>query len=114
MNKLVEESLIEFKNITLDLINALECDDFDILESLIEKRQAIISTLEKTDYTEEEFKHIASSIDLLTLQKKVLDLMNVKKVELRNEMDKLSEVKNANKSYKSRFAVDSVYFNKKI
>lgn len=114
MNKLLEESLIEFKNVTLNLINALESDDFDEIESLIEKRQNIISALENTNYTEEEFRHIASSINLLTLQKKVLDLMNAKKVELRNEMDKLSEVKIANKSYNSKFAVDSVYFNKKI
>ncbi|WP_074042349.1 flagellar protein FliT [Desnuesiella massiliensis] len=114
MDKLLEESLIEFKSITLDLINALEYDDFDKLESLIEKRQAIINILEKANYAEEEFKHIASSIDLLTLQKKVLDLMNSKKVELRSEMDKLSEIKTANKSYNSKFAVDSVYFNKKI
>lgn len=114
MNKILEESLIKFKNITLDLIYALESNDFDALDSLLEKRQGIIDSIEISNYTEQEFKYLASSIDLLTLQKRVLDLMNSKKVELRNEMDKLSEIKTANKSYQSKFAVDSVYFNKKI
>lgn len=114
MNNQLEKFLKEFKNITLDLIKALEDDNLDAMEELLDKRQSIIIHLENIEYTTEEFKEIVNQIDILTLQKKLLDLMNEKKVKLRTEMDKLSETKAANKSYKSKFAVDSVYFNKKI
>lgn len=114
MIDILENQLQEFKEVTLELIQKMEKSEFEKLDELLQKRQSIIEHIDKLRCDEKEFKDIAESIDVLTLQKKLFDLMNQKKLELRSEMDKISEIKNANKSYKSKNSLDSVYFNKKI
>lgn len=114
MVEILKCQLEDFKEVTLKLIEKVENDEFEKLDELLEKRQEIIVRIDKLQYSQEEFRNIAESIDILPLQKKLLDLMNIKKIKLRNEMDKISEIKNANKSYQSKSSLDSVYFSKKI
>lgn len=106
--------LEKFKETTLQLIKKVENSEIEDLDELLNKRQIIIEAIDKLNYSQEEFKALLKALDILTLQKKLLDLMNKKKIDLRNEMQKISEVKNANKSYHSRVSLDPVYFNKKI
>ncbi|MEA4826421.1 MAG: flagellar protein FliT [Clostridium sp.] len=114
MVEILKCQLKDFKEVTLKLIEKVENDEFEKLDELLEKRQEIIVRIDKLQYSQEEFRNIAESIDILPLQKKLLDLMNIKKIKLRNEMDKILEIKNANRSYQSRNSLDSVYFSKKI
>lgn len=110
----LKSQLEAFKKITLELIQKMENGEFEDLDNLLQSRQTIIEKIENLNYSHKEFKVLAEDIDLLRLQKKLSELMNQKKLELRNEIDKISEIKNANKSYKSKHSLDSVFFSKKI
>lgn len=110
----LKDGLKEYKNITLDIINSLEKEDYDALEQLISSRQNIINTIDKLSYSKEEFIRICKELDILMLQQKLIKLMNEKKATLRNNMNNLATSQNANKSYNKRYSVDSIFFNKKI
>lgn len=114
MNMDLYETLENFKIITLKLIEELEKDNFDELDSLLNLRQLEIDKMDNINYTKEEFKKLCMEYKILALQERLTKLMNQKRMEVRNEIDKLSEAKSANKSYNKRFSIDSIYFNKKI
>lgn len=110
----LKDGLKDYKNITLDIINSLEKEDYDVLEQLISNRQNIIDEIDKLSYSKEEFVKICKELDILMLQQKLVKLINEKKASLRNNMNNLATSQNANKSYNRRYSVDSIFFNKKI
>lgn len=114
MNLQLKQSLEEFKVITIKLIEMIEKGDFEALEDLLLNRQQKIDEMDKMTYTKEEFTMLCSEVQILRLQEKLTNLMNEKRFEVRNEINKLTDMKSANKSYNKRFNVDSIYFNKKI
>ncbi len=106
--------LLDYKEKTLKAIALVEKDDLDALEKILDSRQNIIEHMENLNYTQDEFIGFCKEFDIMPLQKRLTEIMNRKKLEYRKEMDNLNEIKTANKSYNKRFAVDSIYFNKKI
>lgn len=114
MNIQLKQSLEEFKTITIGLIEIIEKDDFEALEGLLLNRQQKIDEMDKMTYSKEEFTTLCSEYQILRLQERLTTLMNEKRFEVRNEINKLTDMKSANKSYNKRFNVDSIYFNKKI
>lgn len=106
--------LTQYKDCTLKLINCIEKDDIDNLQKYFDERQDLIDSMENIKYTKEEFKSLCSELDILILQKKLTDLMMEKKGNLKDEIDKFQEVKSADKNYKKKYHVDSIFFNKKI
>jgi len=110
----LKDNLKQYKDITLELISNVEKDNFEILDMLLSNRQNVIDEIEKLNYTKEEFLNLCKELNILVLQQKLTKLMNMKKANLRNDIDALTNSQNANKSYNKKFAVDSVFFNKKI
>jgi len=110
----LKELLIQYKNFTSQLIELLEKNDFDNLESVLDLRQNIIIEVNKIDFDASEFKKISDSISILPLQKKLTLLMNEKKSIVKKQINSLEGSKVANKNYSKGFSIDSLYFNKKI
>lgn len=110
----LRENLSKYKNITIKLIDNTEREEYDKLDELLSNRQDIIDDIEKLKYTKEEFLILCKEFDILLLQQKLIKLTNEKRVNLRHDIDNLSTSQTANKSYGKRYAVDSVFFNKKI
>lgn len=110
----LREKLNEYKNITIKLIDEIEREEYDNLDKLLSKRQDLINDIEKLKYTKEDFLKLCKEFDILVLQQKLIKLTNEKKANLRHNIDNLSASQTANKSYGKRYAVDSVFFNKKI
>lgn len=108
------EYLTCYNNITIKLIELVENEQYDILDQLINDRQKLIENMKKINYTKEEFKHICGKFKMLIIEQKLNSLMNQQKAKLRSELNKISISKNANKTYKRGYAVDSIFFNKKI
>lgn len=110
----LKEELTKYKDLTLELINSVEKEDYDSLDSLLADRQNVIDTIDELTYSKEEFLYLCKNLDILVLNQKLIKISNQKKSEIRKHIDELRVSKNANKSYNKRFAVDSVFFNKKI
>lgn len=99
---------------TLKLIESLQKEDYDALESLLNKRQQTIDDISKLDYTKQEFSEIAEELKILEHQKRLSDLMLAKRDGIKEELNKISSAKNASYVYNKRIYSNSMVFNKTI
>ncbi|EKX81223.1 hypothetical protein CFSAN001628_001752 [Clostridium botulinum CFSAN001628] len=78
MNEL-RNKLIKFREITLNIIDSLEKEDYDTPEKLLGQRDNIIKEINNLNYKKEEFKKIDEELELLLIEKKLQNLMVEKK-----------------------------------
>lgn len=114
MNSQLREELTKYKDTTLEIIKAVEDENYDLLEGLISKRGEIINSIEKLNYSKEEFKAICMDLKILFFQNNLNKFMNEKKVKIKRQLESMDDNKNARNSYNKKFSVDSIFFNKKI
>ena len=112
--KELEQMLVQFKGITIELIKVLKQDEIYKLDELLDSRQMVIENMEKLKYTTEEFANICNELDILNVQQELLELMKVKKEYTREELNKIQTTKNANNNYNKSFYANSGTFNKQI
>lgn len=112
--QMLKRNLDQFKDLTIRLIDCLEKEDYDSLETLFNDRQTVIDEINKLKYPKESFKSICMELQLMPLQQKLTMLMNQRKVEAKQELEKLSASKIATKNYNTKQKVDPLFFNKKI
>ncbi len=87
MNKL-KEQLINYRELTLEIIQILEKEDYDAPKELLNERQNIINNINKLSYTKEEFKNINYELDLMLVEKKLQTIMLKRKAELKQKLNK--------------------------
>ena len=112
--KELTQKLVGFKQVTIELIKVLQQDKIDKLDVLLNRRQMIIENMEKLQYTTEEFTIICDELDILKVQHELLGLMQEKKKNAKQELNKIQLTKNANNNYNKSFYDNSGMFNKKI
>lgn len=110
----LEEKLIEYKNLTLQLIANVENEDYDSLDKLLTSRQNVMDEIDSIEYSKEKFLALCKKLDILVLNQKLIKITKEKEANVRKNINGLRTSKTANKSYNKKFAVDSVFFNKKI
>ena len=113
MKELIQE-LIQFKKITIELMEAVQNNQVYKLDNLLDSRQIVIENMEKIKYTTEEFESICDDLDILNIQHKLLELMRVEKENTKEELNKIQTTKNANNNYNKSFYNNSSMFNKQI
>ncbi|MBZ9688095.1 hypothetical protein G9F72_017315 [Clostridium estertheticum] len=112
--KELTQRLVQFKQVTIELIRALQQDEIYKLDDLLDSRQMLIENMEKLQYTTEEFASICDEVDILKVQHELLELMRAKKESTKEELNKIQITKNANNNYNKSFYVNSSMFNKQI
>jgi uncharacterized DUF497 family protein len=112
--QLLRDRLIDYREITQSIVEALSSEDYDRIESILERRQAIIGEIAELSYAAEEFKQIAEQLDIISIQKTADSLLNEKYSNLKTELKRISTNKNINRNYNQNNYVDSIFFNKKI
>lgn len=104
--------LREYKKISIDIIEALDIENIDLLAELFNSRQLVIDKINKMKYTSKEFSDLCSDLGILFLEERIKIKIEESKNEILSERKKLSDSKTANKSYTKTYVVDSIYFNK--
>lgn len=110
----LKRQLEVYNSDTLKLIESLEKEDYDALESLLNKRQQTIDNISKLDYTKQEFSALVEELKILEHQKSLSDLMTKKRDDVKEELNKISNAKNASYMYNKRIYSNSRVFNKTI
>lgn len=106
--------LNEFKELTVRLIECLEKEKYEELDTFFNAREEVIKSINNLQLDREVFRQICISMNIVLLQQKLLKLMIEKKSSLKKEIETLEGSKIANKNYKKKFISDSIYFNEKI
>lgn len=114
MKNFLEDCLIKFNSISVQLVDCLKNEEFERLEKLLDDRRQVIEHIQAISYKQEEFSEIALSLGILDTEREVTSLLSLKKHEVREQMNKVSTVKKANNNYQRNFHTDSLFFNKKI
>lgn len=109
---LLELNLSKYRDISVKLIECAENEDYDFLEDLLNERQRVIENIELLQYSKEEFTQICNKLNILSLQKKLDEVMNEKRGKVKKELESLKERKNARKTYNKAYAMDYVVFNR--
>lgn len=112
--KELTQKLVQFKQVTIELIRALQRDEINKLDALLNSRQMLIEDMEKLQYTTEEFTSICNEIDILNIQQELSELMQAKKDDTKEQLNKVQITKNANNNYNKSFYANSGVFNKQI
>lgn len=112
--KELKKAFEEYKEDTLKLISAVEKEDYDLLEELLDKRQKTIESINKLTYTAEELSEIVEELQILVYQEKLAELMVKKRDSIKEELSKISQAKNANSMYNNKIYNTVRVFNKTI
>ncbi|HCL4548650.1 flagellar protein FliT [Clostridium botulinum] len=110
----LRNKLIKFREITLDIIDSLEKEDYDSPERLLAERENIIKEINNLNWKKEEFKKINEELELLLIEKKLQSLMIEKKGVIKLKLRKTSENKEANKNYSTKQFNTQSILNTKI
>lgn len=105
---------MQFKQVTIELIGALENNEIIKLDGLLNSRQMVIDSSEKLKYSAEEFANICNELDILKLQQELVELMQEKKDSTKKELNKIQITRNAKNKYNKSFYNSVEMFNKKI
>lgn len=106
------DKLTEYKSLTLDAINALNTDDFELLTIALDKREECILEIEKIN-SKEDFFNIAKTLNLLQLESDLNQLIKEKYDFLKNELNNISNEKRISIVYKNTIST-SIFLNKKL
>jgi hypothetical protein len=112
--KELKKCLVEFKNLTIKLIECTEKEEYDNLEILFHQRDTLIHQMDELEYSKDNFKELSYELQLMPLQQKLTLIINKKRTCTRQELGKLSASKTANKSYNIKYKADPLFFNKRI
>lgn len=110
----LKQYLDEYKVVTIELINNLYCDNLVKIDKFMRNRQNILDSIQKLEYSKEEFNLIVDEIQLFDIEKRLKDLMTEKKEKLRIQIERISLSRNANNSYNKNLYGKARVFSKKI
>lgn len=112
--KELKQVLLQFKHVTVELIRALQQDELYKLDDLLNSRQIVIESMEKSTYTTEQFADICNELDILSMNQRLSELMLITKENTKEELNKIQVTKNANSNYNKSFYANSCTFDKQI
>ena len=104
--------LEEFRDTTLEAINAFKKGDYELGDKLLDKRIEIIAKIEKTEYTKEEFCILNEELKLRDSNKELKYIIEKERIKIRKELDNINLRRNAKNGYNQRN--ESIIFSRKI
>lgn len=108
----LKKGMENLKNITCELIDKLEHDNYDDLENLMDKRQNLLDDLKELNYTKEQYLELAQEFEIIQLQNKLSKMMGEKKHKLKQKIDNISKKRVVTKGYSKH--IGASIFSKKI
>lgn len=114
VNNELKELFIQYKNYTVDLINNLESENFNLLEQLIKMRQETLDLIDKTDHTAKELVVLYDDLEIKLYQDKLEKVIVSKRDFAKNKLRKISKAIKANSQYNRKIYEGTRVFSKKI
>ncbi|SHE35993.1 hypothetical protein [Caloramator proteoclasticus] len=104
---------IEYKCITEDIIKALEKEEFDLLNELLEKRDILIKKIDEVE-NKKDLKKIVEELNILELDNFAKKLLDEKYKQIKIDLKKIKEQKMVNEKYAIKEPMDSIFVYKKL
>lgn len=108
----VFEIIVEYKNISQEILESLSKEDFDEVEILLDKREEIINQIKDED--KKVITEAIKKLNLIELEQKIQTALNEKYQNIREQLKRFNENKTAAKAYLNKETLDSIFLNKKF
>jgi hypothetical protein len=99
MEEDLRKALCAYRDCTLQVIEILKNDEFDLLDQMVEKRQALTDLILETKCEKAKAKAIYDEFQLQKLQNKINELMLKKMSLIKSNIENISRNKAANNAY---------------
>lgn len=107
------ELIKDYKNITENIIKALENEDYDSIYKLLEKRDTIIENIGEVE-DKNSFFEIVKELNLLEAENNLKKLFDEKYEKIKNNLKQVKEQKKVNMKYQAKEPIDSIFVYKKL
>ncbi|EJO5346078.1 flagellar protein FliT [Clostridium botulinum] len=109
----LENLIKEYKIISLEIKDALDNDNLDALDILLDQRQKIIDTLDTTNFNIEKLKEAYKKYEIFELDKLIFEQMNSQKIQLRKKIFEVEKGKKVTRGYND-INTKAVFLTKEI
>jgi hypothetical protein len=106
--------LEQLRECSLSIIDIIEKEAYDALESKISERQEIIDSISKLNFAKEEINRIAEALEIVPLSEKINNRIVDKRNLIKRQIETTATKKRANSNYNKSFYDNYHVFSKKI
>jgi hypothetical protein len=112
----IKSLVSEYREKTVNMLIAIEQEDYDKLNLLIEERHKIIDLFMENpeDYDRNKIREEFKNNDIFELNKKVNELTEKKFLVVKEKLQSINSNISIKKKYNQGFSGNSLFFNKKI
>lgn len=108
----LEESLVRYKEVTLNIFQVIKSEKYEELDKYFEKRQMILDNISK-NYSKDELKRIYFELELDKIDKKLASEIEVKKEDLLKKMHENKKRQQAMNGY-NNLSTRAVFLSKEF
>lgn len=109
----LEELILKYKGITLDIISAVNQEELDKLESLFLERECVLTEISNRNEEKEKLRKLYEENGLSVIDEELKKRIETSLENVRLELFKIRKMSEINKVYNT-FDAKSVYISKKI
>ena len=109
----LEGIFIEYKNITLAIIETVKADEYEQLDENFHKRQLILDDMNKISNSKEELKKFYIQYEIENLEKVLANEMKLRKADLLNKI-KQNEKRQLGMAGYNNVSAKAVFLSKEI
>ncbi|MCM1988106.1 hypothetical protein [Oceanirhabdus seepicola] len=108
----LEELYKKYKQISQEIISALEKEDLDALEDLLFEREEILKNIMSNEVEKERLQELYTKYDLFNIDKIMKEKFNDKIHIVKQELNKLRKRKQATRGY-NNLSAKAVFLSKR-
>ncbi|MBK1812935.1 hypothetical protein JHL18_20130 [Clostridium sp. YIM B02505] len=109
----LREQLLRYKEITDSMISSIKEENEEKFKQLVMDKQLLINSINEASQNSIAFKEIADELRLMEQDQNLHNLIEQKKLEIKSEIKKIDDKKNATNAYNNAFRGYN-FINKKI
>lgn len=109
----LEKNLINYKDITLTIIDAIKTEEYEKLEEIFQQRQLVLDNINKINYSKEELKKLYLQYEIDKLDKTLASDMEIKKEDLLEKIKQNKKKQVAMTGY-NNLSAKAVFLSKEI
>lgn len=114
MNCELRNSLEQYRECSLSIIEVLEKEDYEELNNKLDKRQEILDAINKLSFTKLEISVIVEELKIDEISEKIVNLIDYKKNQIKAVIEGNVAKKNASNQYSKNNNSDLRIFSKKV
>lgn len=108
-----EQNLIEYRKITITILDTVKSEEYEKLDGLFNERQLLLDNIKSINYTGEELKKLYYQYEIDKLDRSLFEEMKTRKDELLNKIKENKKRQTGMMEY-NNLSVKAVFLSKEI